>query len=146
MMEEQSSPGIRPRADWRDPKSYEPLLKLDCSGWAGEFLGRNSAFVAALRPPQPDRSLDCASAKSRSISTPICFTDAVSIRALEQFGVIFCRSLRFFYFLGSGLQSFCVGRGGGAGDTRPPGRIRRLMFSASGYGDMLRGRRTHSFH
>ena len=49
MSEEMAAPsGINPRADWRDPSSYQPLLKLDRVGWAWEWLRRNPEFVAAM--------------------------------------------------------------------------------------------------
>jgi len=128
MMEEQSSPGIRPRADWRDPKSYEPLMPLDRSGWATEFLKRNSTFVAALRLTR-DRQLPTPmTEKTRSISPSIRFADAVGVRALEQWGVLFRRAIRLVDFLVAHLQSLRVVRRGGANRVRSPGRFRGLAF------------------
>ena len=38
--------GINSRADWRDPSSYQPLLKLDRAGWAWKWLRRNPDYIA----------------------------------------------------------------------------------------------------
>lgn len=128
MMEEQSSPGISPRADWRDPKGYEPLIPLDRSGWATEFLKRNSAFVAALRLTRDRQPATPMTAKTQSISASIRFADAVGVCALEQWGVLFRRSIRLVDRLVSRLQSIRVVRTGGANSARSPGRFRPLAF------------------
>ena len=38
-----------PRANWRNPEHYLPLLDYDGSRWAGEWLRRNPAFLADLQ-------------------------------------------------------------------------------------------------
>ena len=137
MMEEQSSPGIRPRADWRDPKGYEPLLQLDRSGWATEFLKRNSAFAAALRLTRDRQPATPMPARTRSLSAGIHFADAVGVRALEQWGVLFRRIIRLVDRLVSRLQSVRVVRTGGANSARSPGRVRPLAFRSFDGGAML---------
>ena len=61
MSEESAVPsGLTPNADWRDPTSYQPLLRLDRAGWAWEWLRRNPDLVAARQdaamPETPTRS------------------------------------------------------------------------------------------
>ena len=42
-------PALRGRLHWRDRNSYSPLLDLDRSGWAWEFLRRNPDYRDAVR-------------------------------------------------------------------------------------------------
>lgn len=137
MMEEQSPAGAIARADWRNPKGYEPLLQLDRPGWATEFLKRNSAFVATLRLTRDRQPATPMPAKTRSLSAGIRFADAAGVRALEQWGALFRRSIRLVDRLVSRLQSIRVVRTGGANCARSPGRFRPLAFRAFDGGAML---------
>jgi len=44
MNQEISDENLRP--NWRDSKSYKPLLKLDRAGWAWKWLRRNPEYIA----------------------------------------------------------------------------------------------------
>ena len=83
MSEKMAAPsGINPGADWRDPSSYQPLLKLDRVGWAWEWLRRNPEFVAAM----PKSSVQGA-------MEPRVVTLSDAPLAMR-WGVLFCRTRR----------------------------------------------------
>jgi len=83
MSEEMAAPsGINPRADWRDPSRYQPLLKLDRVGWAWEWLRRNPEFVAAM----PKSSVQGAM-EPRVVTV----SDAP---LAARWGILFCRARR----------------------------------------------------
>ncbi|BAV64081.1 DUF2285 domain-containing protein [Sphingobium cloacae] len=60
------------RLDWRNPASYRPLLDLDRSGWAWEFLRRNPDYRKAVQSlPKPTQE--------RWLMPPLSLISAVGI-------------------------------------------------------------------
>lgn len=106
-------PGISPRADWRDPAIYQPLLELDRAGWAGEFLKRNPGFIAAVEQfSNPPRSTVRSPKRPRVI-------EASTMQTLERWGLLFHRKFRLREFLVSRMQPAGAGCRGFAHRVRP---------------------------
>jgi len=100
MSKESAAPDISLRADWRDPESYRSLLHLDRPGWAGEFLRRNSDFLAATAQSSSNKALLVpSSAKRKPTADRSRYIHIGQTRALERWGVLFRRRGRIRNFL-----------------------------------------------
>ena len=149
MSKEKTVPGISPRADWRDPESYKPLIDLDRAGWAWEWLKRNPDFATAagglpqvsppLRPSATEPRLKAAQPRILRIQNPGPF---------EQWGVFFhhwrCPA-GYGRLLAARSQSIGARRGSAAHCTRPHRRLRHPMLCVTGDCVVLRRIRARAF-
>ena len=149
MSKEKTVPGISPRADWRDPESYKPLIDLDRAGWAWEWLKRNPDFATAagglpqvsppLRPSATEPRLKAAQPRILRIQNPGPF---------EHWGVFFhhwrCPA-GYGRLLAARSQSIGARRGSAAHCTRPHRRLRHPMLCVTGDCVALRRIRARAF-
>ncbi|SBV92556.1 conserved hypothetical protein [uncultured Alphaproteobacteria bacterium] len=149
MSKEKTVPGISPRADWRDPESYKPLIDLDRAGWAWEWLKRNPDFATAagglpqvsppLRPSATEPRLKAAQPRVLRIQNPGPF---------EHWGVFFhhwrCPA-GYGRLLAARSQSIGARRGSAAHCTRPHRRLRHPMLCVNDDRVVLRRIRARAF-
>lgn len=125
MSKESAAPGISLRADWRDPENYKPLLHLDRPGWAGEFLRRNSAFLAATAQSSSNKALLIpSSAKRKPTSSRQRYIHIAEARTRARWGALFRRRVRFRDLLVTRVQPARAQRRGNAHGGRSRRRLR----------------------
>lgn len=134
MSEESAVPsGIRPSADWRDPSSYQTLLKLDRAGWAWEWLRRNPEFEAARQNSSMSGSWEHPATGPRVVTLP-------KVPLAMPWGVLFRRERRrILECIGQLVGAFDPCRGG---DSRCRRCFRRPPHRAAAYHPATAGCRT----